>query len=140
MSFKQGKMRCRLLLFFCLISCPKILNAQQQPDVQPVFMVKPLVCIVEQLGQPCQMKAKFSWQYTVSLPTSELCIWQDQTELFCAEVNGQLQHKKWSVELKTSTVFSLRLAQNVIAEQKVEVAGLQPQQFRRRLHSDWSLF
>ncbi|WP_440903877.1 DUF3019 domain-containing protein [Catenovulum sp. SX2] len=139
MFFKQWIMRCRLLLLV-LFSCPQILNAQQQPHAQSVFMVKPLVCIVEQLGQPCLMQAKFSWQYVSNQANAKLCIWQDQTELFCAQANGQLQHKKWSVELKTSTVFSLRFAQNIIAEQKVEVAGLQPPQYRRRLHSDWSLF
>lgn len=140
MRFKQWNMRDPVLWLFYFFCLPQAVGATVEKQGQAYFMVRPLVCIVEQLGQPCQMKAKFSWQLTNNTQATELCVWQDSQQLFCTQSNGLEQQKNWPVELKKSTVFSLRLAQNIIAEQAVEVAGLQPPQYRRRLHSDWSLF
>ncbi|EWH08519.1 hypothetical protein DS2_16966 [Catenovulum agarivorans DS-2] len=133
------RLRKAAIQLFCVVTLglSASTNAENIAEPEVFFTVKPLVCIVERLGQSCKMQALFRWQYT---PEQPLCIWQDDTKLFCTTATGKKQRKNWTVELKQSTVFSCRVNDHIVAKQTVEVAGLNPPQYRRRLHSDWSLF
>ncbi|MER2491437.1 DUF3019 domain-containing protein [Catenovulum sediminis] len=122
---------CVVLFLICPIT-------QAQTSGSHFFSVKPVICLVQQLGQKCQMKAEFSWQL-LNAEGAKVCVWQEEKALHCWQ-NKQSGRALLPIELKQNTVFYLKAGSQVLFEQLVRVAGMQPRKYRNRLHSDWSLF
>lgn len=99
--------------------------------------LKPMTCVVRQLGELCQMTVKVSWQ--TQRPV-DACLYQDKTKLQCWQAKQNIS-QKLDVELQKSMTFRLIDGQNnLLAQQTVNVNAASSRQYRRRLKTDWSIF
>lgn len=133
MFFNKG------LLILCgglLISSAPLL-AQSLTSPVTHFSIKPYTCIVNKLGDTCQLTATVEWQ---AMENINVCLYQDNREMFCWN-NVAKGKKVLPVNISETTQFVLSQKINqVLASQKVKIASATPMKKRRRLRSDWSIF
>ncbi|KMT64896.1 DUF3019 domain-containing protein [Catenovulum maritimum] len=134
MFFSFGRHLVMLLALICITTS---LFSHAYTSIQAEFYVKPITCVVLKQGDKCRLLAEFSWR----LPDAKaVCIWQDDTKLNCWRARMQAV-ERIMLELNQTSRFYLRTeSEQVIAKQEIQLNTLQAKQYRRRLHSDWSLF
>ncbi|NQY33506.1 MAG: DUF3019 domain-containing protein [Alteromonadaceae bacterium] len=101
------------------------------------FSIKPLTCVVQKIGDTCQLMATVRWKADIP---ANLCLVQDETKIYCWK-NKKMGTQVIPIELKDTTNFTLIDDGNtVFASQKVNINAIQPTKTRRRLRSAWSIF
>lgn len=130
----QGILSCCLLCaFFYSLVLPK--NGLANTSYE--FNVKPNRCLVKQLGDSCQFVAQFNWQLPKPMV---VCLWQEKRQLECWPEKQSAEYQI-QVTLNKPTNFYLTNGQEqVLASQSIQLQAQQPAKYRRRLHSQWSLF
>lgn len=133
-SKQQGRLPCCLsLIFIGLLG----LSKNGLANVPFEFNVKPNRCLVKQLGDPCQLTAKFHWQL---VQPTEVCLWQEKHQLQCWSERQSADYQI-KLTLRQSTDFYLKnVDEQILAKQSIQLQAQQPARYRRRLHSQWSLF
>lgn len=131
-------MRFKFLLGIFIVLVSSFARSQTEPaSVAAQFSVSPALCRVNQLGEPCLTQARFSWS-SVYQPKRLICIFQHNIKLVCSQqARGELS---LMIKLINTTQFHLVVDDTYVASQLVEVVSQAPKTYRRRLHSDWSLF
>lgn len=123
-----------ILLSLLMISGPMKAHAQELELRH--FKLRPLGCVVLRAGDSCRLIVKVEWELNQAADVSllhdsqPLAIWQQQ-----AEGKGSV-----AVELKQTSQFHLQANGQVLATQNVRLSSQESNQYRRRLHSDWSFF
>jgi hypothetical protein len=104
--------------------------------MEPSWLITPLVCVSEYLGEPCEMPIKIVFN---KLPNDNYCLYQDEFLLHCLQGNNtnlniqlNYDHAVWLV-LKDA-------AGNSILKQELSIKAQQSNNKRRRIRSPWSLF
>lgn len=104
--------------------------------MEPSWLVTPLVCVSEYLGESCEMPVNIVFN---KLPKDNYCLYQDEFLLHCwqtdyTSLNIQLNydHAVWLV-LKDAAGKS-------ILKQELTIKAQQSSNKRRRIRSPWSLF
>ena len=124
-----------LIFSLSVIALPA--NAKIVNTKLSVFSIKPLTCVVQKIGDVCQLMATVRWK--ADIPAS-LCLVQDETKIFCWK-NKKIGKQIIPIEVKSTTNFTLIDERNsVFASQKVIITAIQPTKTRRRLRSAWSIF
>lgn len=132
MSFNQ---RFFITLLNLLVSCAVIANEKQGNE--QLLLVNPKICIVEKVGDSCEVKLKIKWQSL--LPLSR-CLYQNEEQNVCWYKKLQVS-QAITFEIDESQNFSLLDEKNeVLALQQVKLNTHEPKKYRRRLRADWSLF
>lgn len=101
------------------------------------FLIKPLTCVVRQLGESCQMTVNIHWQNNQAI---DACLYQEESKLRCWEQQEQVQEK---LEITLSQSMSFRLIDShgsLLAQQMVSVNATVSKRYRRKLKTDWSFF
>ncbi len=121
-----------LLLGICF------LNQANSADSSAVdFSIKPIACIVKQVGDACSMTVNVHWR--VQQPVNP-CLYQDVEKTFCWQSKRQAKVNV-AINIKESTVFTLRDDNNnIYAQQEVIINTSSSKKYRRRLRASWSLF
>lgn len=102
-----------------------------------LLAVTPKICIVEQVGDSCEVRLTVQWQSL--LPLSH-CLYQNEQENVCWYNQKQVS-QAFIFEINQNQFFSLRDHKNqVLAAQQVQLNTHVPKKYRRRLRADWSLF
>ncbi|MBQ4851875.1 DUF3019 domain-containing protein [Pseudoalteromonas sp. MMG013] len=125
----------------CLFSLSLFLSFQgvtQSEFVNQVpFDIKPVTCIVHQLGEPCQMTISLQWQNPQVI---DACLYQEANKLRCWKKQSAVQ-EKLKITLAQSMNFSLfDLHGRLLATQTVNVHATVSKRYRRKLKTDWSFF
>ncbi|GAC15410.1 DUF3019 domain-containing protein [Aliiglaciecola lipolytica] len=102
----------------------------------PSWSVQPKVCIVENLGDLCEMELSLSFH---GLEPGKYCYFQDQTRLNCW--SGSAQQTTLLIRFTKDTVLYLKSAQgNVILSHKMDIKARASNKQVRRVRQPWSLF
>lgn len=132
MHFSYGHTVSRFLLLLTLLLATP-LNAAQQVE----FKVKPITCIVLNSGDSCSLLAHFSWQLNQE---NDVCLWQEQQLLQCWK-KSQKDQQSLAITINKTTLFYLKNKHgDLFAQQSINLNSQTHKRYRRRLHSDWSLF
>ena len=133
MSFKVR----HIFIFSCLFSITLPSNALIINTQISFFSIKPLTCVVNKIGDTCQLMATVQWRADNN---TSVCLLQDEIKTFCWQ-NKIMGKQVIPIELKSTTNFTLVNNDNsVFASQKVNITSIQPTKKRRRLRSAWSIF
>lgn len=129
-------MRFKLLLLSMLLAgaCHA---SEIHSDKVKSFAVKPQVCIVEKIGEPCQLATTVSWQTTEVM---KVCLLKEQEVMRCWEDTQSIREKLALVLKRSSKVHLVDQKQQMLASELLEVNAVNPKQRRRRLRPAWSLF
>lgn len=134
-----------MLAIVCLTCLAWSFSVQALPSTESAastgqdieFTVKPVTCIVLNSGDICHLKAHFSWQLHQE---SDVCLWQEQHLLQCWKNSINNKHSV-EISIDKSTLFYLKNQQgDLFAQQSINLNSQTNKRYRRRLHSDWSLF
>jgi len=128
-----------IISLYCLCLAQKsALAIETNPsDRNLSLMIKPITCVVKNLGEQCKMKANVAWQSSI---LRELCLFQENERIKCWSKRSAVS-ELIEVTLNKTMIFSLRnKKQQALLEQTVKVHALSSQKYRRKLKSDWSLF
>ncbi|CAH9062668.1 hypothetical protein PSECIP111951_04027 [Pseudoalteromonas holothuriae] len=119
-----------------VLSCTKPLAAGKNSG-HTQLTIKPVTCIVRQLGELCQMTVQLYWQNDV--PT-DACLYQGKIKLKCWHAQQKIT-EKLEISLQKNMVFRLfDSKKELLAQQKISVNATMSRQYRRRLKTDWSIF
>ncbi|WAJ71068.1 DUF3019 domain-containing protein [Catenovulum adriaticum] len=135
MHFKpQGALSCCLIFaFFYSLFLSK--GSWANTDFE--FNVKPNRCLVNQLGDSCQFTAKFKWR--LSQPMA-VCLWQEKRQLKCWAKKMSAEYQIQLTLSQSTDFYLINEQEQVLAKQSIQLQAHQPAKYRRRLHSQWSLF
>ncbi|WP_262792357.1 DUF3019 domain-containing protein [Catenovulum sp. 2E275] len=106
------------------------------------FNIQPNRCVLAQNEPVCQFSARFAWQANQVI--QQVCLWQSTELIKCwSQLSGG--EIKPELNLQQTTPFYLTLSNTfnpdlIIAEQSIQILNQQTGEYRRRLHSQWSLF
>ncbi|BBN83925.1 hypothetical protein PA25_39100 [Pseudoalteromonas sp. A25] len=104
---------------------------------QTLLEIKPITCIVRQLGELCQMTIKLHWQ---TMAPINACLYQEQTKLRCWQAK-QFVNEQLDISLQKNMNFRLLDNKNdLLAQQIINVNAAVSRQYRRKLKTDWSIF
>ncbi|MBD1581915.1 DUF3019 domain-containing protein [Pseudoalteromonas sp. S16_S37] len=104
---------------------------------QTTLEIKPVTCIVRQLGELCQMTIKLHW---LSATPIDACLYQEQLKLRCWQTKQQIS-EQLDISLQKNMNFRLIDSKNVVlAQQIINVNAAVSRQYRRKLKTDWSIF
>ncbi|MDP2561053.1 DUF3019 domain-containing protein [Psychrobium sp. 1_MG-2023] len=127
------KIRILSLLGLLISASPTAFS--QQSDIK--LQIKPQACIVDKLGESCQLVLHADWQSSMAV---DLCLMQQQQQLFCWKQRKQAKFD-FNVSLRETTLFSLVDGQQqILASTKLKVSAANNKKYRRRLRPDWSVF
>jgi hypothetical protein len=100
------------------------------------LIIRPSVCMVNKLGDTCEMAVKVLWQHDKPIDT---CLFQNDLRLACwqnvREINTELV-----VSLDQDMKFILKNDQQTFASQQIKINTALPKKYRRRLRANWSFF
>jgi len=100
------------------------------------LIIKPSVCMVNKLGDSCQMTVKVMWHNNQSI---DACLFQNDLRLTCwqnvHEINTEID-----ISLDQDMIFTLKNEQQVFANQHIKINAALPKKYRRRLRANWSFF
>lgn len=100
------------------------------------LIIKPSVCMVNKLGDSCQMRVKVKWHNAQPI---DACLFQNNLSLTCwkgvREINTEL-----NISLAQDMVFTLKNEQQLFASQQIKINTALPKKYRRRLRANWSFF
>ncbi|CAM4128039.1 DUF3019 domain-containing protein [Pseudoalteromonas byunsanensis] len=103
----------------------------------PNLEIKPITCIVRQLGELCKMTVKVNWQAPHPI---DACLYQEETKMQCWHGKKSVV-EKLDISLQKNMTFRLiNSEQVVLAQQVIKVNAAMSSQYRRRLKTDWSIF
>ncbi|NOU50395.1 DUF3019 domain-containing protein [Pseudoalteromonas sp. JBTF-M23] len=104
---------------------------------QTLLEIKPVTCIVRQMGELCQMTIKLHW---FSSSAIDACLYQEQLKLRCWQTKQQI-NEQLDISLQKNMNFRLIDSKNVVlAQQLINVNAAVSRQYRRKLKTDWSIF
>jgi hypothetical protein len=120
----------------CLLSVKYSWASSKNISDSPL-QIKPITCVVKQIGQPCTMTVSLAWQHHSLI---NACLFQEDTKLRCWQQTNKVK-EKLKVTLETSMHFKLIDSQGfLLATQTVQVNAALSKRFRRKLKTDWSFF
>ena len=126
-----------IYLFSLSILLPHSLFAQSNKSQQAALQIKPLTCVVRQLGEPCQMTVNIQWQNKNQI---DACLYQEKNKLRCWQQTDKVE-EQLQITLAQSMRFSLLdLQGTLLATQTVKVNAAVSKRYRRKLKTDWSFF
>lgn len=129
--------RKALVLFFTLLTLAFPGKALILNSHITFFSIKPVTCVVQKLGDICQLMATVEWK---AQSHSDVCIRQDQTRIHCWS-NTLTARDIIPIKVHDTTTFTLINQQDsVFASQEVKIIATQPVKTRRRLRASWSIF
>jgi hypothetical protein len=112
-------------------------SAQLHSDKIKNFAVKPQVCIVKKIGEPCELNTTVHWQTNEAM---DLCLLLGDKVLQCWQNQADIS-EKLAIVLHQSTNVKLLDDHNIaLASEMLEVNAVSPKKRRKRLRSAWSLF
>jgi hypothetical protein len=126
-----------IYLFYLSILLSQSTFAQKNKTQQALLQIKPLICVVRQLGEPCQMSVSIEWQNQIQI---DACLYQEEKELRCWKQKDKVA-EQLQITLAESMRFSLIDMQgSLLATQTVKVNAAMSKRYRRKLKTDWSFF
>ncbi|WP_448550363.1 DUF3019 domain-containing protein [Thalassotalea fusca] len=128
--------RLYALLIFIAVLYP--FTSHSLSSSAPATMdIKPVTCMVQEIGQPCTMTIKIKWQTN---EPQDVCLRQGVTKLSCWDNQHHID-TQMQVTLEDSMMFTLVNASGeALASQKIDINASNHHAYRRKLKSDWSLF
>ncbi len=100
------------------------------------LIIKPSVCMINKLGDTCQMTVKVMWHNDQPI---DACLFQNGSRLTCwqnvHEINTEID-----ISLDQDMKFTLENDQQVFASQQIKINTAIPKKYRRRLRANWSFF
>ncbi|GEM_PF-3519556 len=127
-----------LVIYFSLLGLARSASA-----VTAQLEIKPNRCLLEQQQTQCQFVAHIVLKASQMMP--QMCLWQETQLVQCWFNISEVEYKT-ELSLSKTTQFYLTPinhfdSEHILAQQPVQILS-QPsaKQFRRRLHSEWSLF
>ncbi len=127
----------KMIVIGCFLHLTFSINAAEFKHPILHFSIKPVACIVKQMGDECKLTATINWHSEKAL---DVCLIQDKLALKCWQ-NATSARNVLPVQLRSTTTFALRNKNNqILATQRVKISATKPKKYRRRLRSDWSLF
>ncbi|MCF6434469.1 DUF3019 domain-containing protein [Pseudoalteromonas sp. MMG022] len=119
-----------------VLGCTNIMAAGSFTKV-PKLEIKPITCIVKQLGELCTMTVKVNWQATQPV---DACLYQEEMKIRCWHAKQSIT-EKLDISLQKNMTFRLIDSEQVVlAQQVIKVNAAMSSQYRRRLKTDWSIF
>lgn len=104
---------------------------------EAVLMIKPLTCIVINIGDVCEMMVNVFWENNQLVNT---CLFQNTEKLTCWK-NKKRVKERIKVRLFNDMTFILRDENSdALAQQVIKINSAKPKKLRRRLKADWSIF
>jgi len=100
------------------------------------LIIKPSVCMVERLGDSCQMTVKVMWHNEDFI---DACLFQNDLRLTCWENVNDI-NREIDISLDQDMKFTLKNDQQIFAYQQIKINTALPKKYRRRLRADWSFF
>ncbi len=127
-KFKIGYLLVMVLTI--IVGIPKVWGAA------PSWSVQPKVCIVENLGDTCEMALTLNFQ---NLQPGTYCYYQDQTRLSCW--SGTAQQNTLVIRFNEDTVLYLKSENGtVILSHEMDIKARASKKQVRRVRQPWSLF
>ena len=124
------------LFAVCLLSVKYSWASSKNTSDSPL-QIRPVTCVVEQIGEPCTMTASLTWHNDALI---NACLFQGEMKLRCWQQTRQVK-EKLKITLETSMHFKLIDSQGfLLATQTVQVNAALSKRFRRKLKTDWSFF
>lgn len=113
------------------------INLITAPKNETVLMIKPLTCIVRNIGDVCEMMVNVFWENNQLINT---CLFQNTEKLTCWK-NKKRVKERIKVRLFNDMTFILRDENSdALAQQVIKINSAKPKKLRRRLKADWSIF
>jgi hypothetical protein len=125
--------RLTTFIIFLFLSIQVLSEENKQVELS----IKPLACIVKNVGESCKMTIIASWQSEYIIDS---CLYQGKKNLSCWE-KQKVVSQQFNIELSEDMVFSLKdIHGKTFAQQVIHLNTTNPRQYRRRLKAEWSLF
>ncbi|WP_158678257.1 DUF3019 domain-containing protein [Pseudoalteromonas sp. T1lg23B] len=119
-----------------VLGCTNMVSAGTLTNVANLE-IKPITCIVRQLGELCTMTVKVNWQLPHPV---DACLYQEEMKMRCWHDKQNIT-EKLDISLQKNMTFRLiDSKQAVLAQQVIKVNAAMSSQYRRRLKTDWSIF
>ena len=106
-------------------------------DKVTLFEIKPQICIVKKIGEPCTLETTVQWRTTQAM---EVCLTQQNEVLQCWKDSLFISEKLAIILTQTTQVQLVDQHKDTLASEMLQVNALNPKKKRRRLRSAWSLF
>lgn len=123
-------------LIFLFIFCGFLQSLTASASSPTKLIIRPSVCMVNKLGDTCQMAVKVMWQNDSPI---NACLFQNELRLTCweniHEINTELV-----ISLDQDMKFILKNDQQIFASQQIKINTALPKKYRRRLRANWSFF
>jgi hypothetical protein len=104
--------------------------------MEPSWLVTPLVCVSEYLGEPCDMPIEIIFN---KLPTDKYCLYQDELLLHCWQGNNNMLKIRLRYDHPVYLVLK-DSADEIILKQQLNIKAQQSSNKRSRIRNPWSLF
>lgn len=124
-------------LLYVLIPLVQLYHSHAIAKNSVDFSVKPLVCIVKNSGDSCDINVQVQWS---SVEPISSCLFQNEIKTVCW-IERLKAEKSLDISIKEDMEFTLKNNNNdIYATQVMRINTSEPKKYRRRLRADWNLF